>query len=146
MKGFDKLILFLITGLSFPLGYFIIGDTYKNYPELITFLSILIGFQITSLSILFNSKILKALYDNKIKLYRTELHRLKEYFKYSVYFGVISIFLILILKDCYSITLFKKELCLFKSILVFPIINGSIYCFYKIANELFRIFVLPRNE
>lgn len=146
MKSKDKKILILLLLVSLPIGYFIIPESYGQFSELITFLSILIGFQITALSILFNSRILKVLYDNKNDVYRTELHRLKSYFSYSIYFEIISIVLLLILQDSYHISFNEWKLSVYKSYLVVPIIAGSVYCFLKISNDFFRIFVLPRNE
>jgi len=146
MKGKDRIFLIIIIALSFPLGYFIVPNCYKQYSELITFLSILIGFQITAISILFNSRILNTLYDNKNKFYGTELHKLKSYFKYSINFELTSIIIMLLLPSFISFHIFNKEFFLSKSILVLPTISGSVYCFLKISNELFRIFVLPRNE
>lgn len=146
MKSKDRNILILLLLLSIPIGYFILPKSYNQFSELITFLSILIGFQITALSILFNSRILKILYDNKNKVYRTELHRLKSYFSYSIYFEVTSIVVLLIFQDSYSYSFKNWDLSLYKSYFVLPIITGSIYCFLKISNDFFRIFVLPRNE
>jgi|SRR5690554_6701464 len=146
MKSKDKKILILLLLVSVPIGYLIMPKNYSQFSELITFLSILIGFQITALSILFNSRILKVLYDNKNKVYRTELHRLKSYFSYSIYFEIISIVALLILRDSYHFSLNEWTLSVYKSYLVLPIITGSVYCFLKISNDFFRIFVLPRNE
>lgn len=146
MKSKDMRILVLLLLLSFPIGYFIMPESYSQFSELITFLSILIGFQITALSILFNSRILRVLYNNKNDVYRTELHRLKSYFSYSIYFEIISIVVLLILRESYNISINEFKLSLYKSYLVIPIIAGSTYCFLKISNDLFRIFILPRNE
>lgn len=146
MKGKDKKYLVLILLLSIMIGYFVIPKSYNQYSELITFLSIMIGFQITALSILFNSRILKVLYDKKNKDYRTELHRLKSYFSYSIYFEIISTVTLLIFQNSYVVCIMEREIILYKSYLVMPIITGSVYCFLKISNDLFRIFILPRNE
>lgn len=146
MRGKDKTMLILLLLLSILIGYFIIPKKYNQFSELITFLSILIGFHITALSILFNSRILKVLYDKKNKLYRTELHRLKSYFSYSIYFEIISIVVLLILHDSYYFSIKELELRFYKSYVVLPIVIGSVYCFLKISNNLFMIFVLPRNE
>lgn len=145
-KGIDNIIFYLIIIASLILGYFVIPSCYNYYSELITFLSILIGFQITALSILFNSRILKVLYDKKDKTYKTELHRLKVYFAYSIYFEITSIILLLVLQNEYEFTIINYDICFYKSFLVLPIIFGSVYCFLKISNDFFRIFVLPRNE
>lgn len=146
MKSKDKKMLILLLLISIPIGYFIIPESYSQFSELITFLSILIGFQITALSILFNSRILTVLYDNKNNIYRTELHRLKSYFSYSIYFEIISIVALLILYDSYHFSINEWELSVYKSYFVLPVITGSVYCFLKISNDFFRIFVLPRNE
>lgn len=146
MKGRDRKVLILILLLSILIGYFIMPESYGQFSELITFLSILIGFQITALSILFNSRILKVLYDSKNNIYRTELHRLKSYFSYSIYFEIISIVVLLILRDSYIVSFNEWQLNFYKSYLVIPIITGSVYSFLKISNDFFRIFVLPRNE
>ena len=146
MKSKDKITLIFLFLISGPVGYLIMPKSYSQFSELITFLSILIGFQITALSILFNSRILKVLYDKKNKVYRTELHRLKSYFSYSIYFEIISIVALLILRDSYLFSLNEWTLCVYKSYLVLPIITGSVYCFLKISNDFFRIFVLLRNE
>ena len=146
MKGKDKIIFLLILIFSILTGYFIISNYYGQFSELITFLSILIGFQITSLSILFNSRILKILYINKNKYYKNELYRLKSYFSYSIHFEIISIVSLLILKDKYEFTIWNLGMVFYKSYLVLPIISGSVYCFLKISNYFFKIFILPRNE
>lgn len=146
MKGKDRIFFLIIIGLSFPVGYFIVPNCYKQYSELITFLSILIGFQITAISILFNSRILNTLYDNKNKIYGTELHKLKAYFKYSINFELTAIVLMLLLPNFINFCIINKEIYLSKSLLVLPTITGSVYCFLKTSNELFRIFILPRNE
>jgi hypothetical protein len=146
MKSKDKKILIFLLLLSIPIGCFIMPKSYNQFSELITFLSILIGFQITALSILFNSRILKILYDNKNKVYRTELNRLKSYFSYSIYFEIVSIVVLLIMQDNYLFSIKEWEFGIYKSYLVLPIITGSVYCFLKISNDFFRIFVLPRNE
>lgn len=146
MKGKDSICFLIIIGLSFPVGYFIVPNCYKQYSEIITFLSILIGFQITAISILFNSRILNTLYDNKNKVYGTELHKLKVYFKYSINFELTAIVLMLLLPNFINFCIINKEIYLSKSLLVLPTITGSVYCFLKTSNELFRIFILPRNE
>lgn len=134
MKGWDLKIFWLVLICSFIIGGYIFDKTYNEYSNIITFLSIMIGFKITSLSILFNSPLKKSLYDRKNLDYGTELHRLKDFYKHSLYFEVISVALLfLITSDM-------------KYILVLPIIAGSIYCFYKTTRELLNIFVYPTNE
>lgn len=134
MKGIDLKLFWLIILIAFILGYYIFDNKYNDYSNIITFLSITIGFKITSLSILFNSPLKKTLYDRKNKDYGTELHRLKDFYKHSIYFEVISVsILFLITSD-------------FKYMFIAPIILGTLYCFYKTTHELLKIFVYPTNE
>ncbi len=134
MKGIDLKLFWLILVISFIVGLYIFDGKYNEYSNIITFLSIMVGFKITSLSILFNSPLKKTLYDRKNIDYDTELHRLKDFYKHSLYFDVFSVaILFLVISD-------------WKYLFVLPIIAGSIYCFYRITNELLKIFVYPTNE
>jgi len=134
MKGIDLKLFWLVIITSFIGGYYLFDNKYNEYSNIITFLSIMIGFKITSLSILFNSSLKQSLYDRKNSIYGTELHRLKDFYKHSLYFEVISIsILFLIISDL-------------KYIFIMPILAGTIYCFYKTTHELLKIFVYPTNE
>ncbi len=134
MKGTDLKLFWLVLISSFIGGFYLFDDTYNEYSNIITFLSIMIGFKITSLSILFNSPLKKLLYDRKNLIYGTELHRLKDFYKHSLYFEVISITILFLIIPT------------LKYIFVMPIIAGTIYCFYKTTHELLKIFVYPTNE
>ena len=146
MKGNDKIIFNLLIGVSFIIGYFIYDVSYISYSDIITFLSIMIGFKIASLSILFNSPLRKTLYDRKIKYYQTELHRLKDFYKHSLFFEAFSIFMLFIMPDklyCLCIVNFDFEIG--RYLLILPILIGTLYCFYKVCSDLFKIFVYPTN-
>lgn len=147
LKGNDikAFAVFLIVSAIF--GTYIFDEKFNGYSDLITFLSIIIGFTITSLSILFNSPLKKAMYDRRNDVYLTELHRLGAYYKFSLYFEVLSIFTLFIIPDIST----KIDLKLFsitigKFSLVLPIVVGSIYCFMKVVNDLLKIFVYPTND
>jgi len=99
MRGRDLIIFIGLTIVSFIIGHEVIGNVFKDYSTLISFLSIVFGFLITSLSILYNSKLLNTLYDSKSKVYRTELHRLKAYFAFSLNFLILVIIVLLILEE-----------------------------------------------
>ena len=134
MKGLDLKLFFIIVIISFGLGLYLFNDKYNSYSEIITFLSIMIGFKITSLSILFNSPLKRTLYNRRDYNYGTELHRLKDFYKHSIYFDFISVIALFLIASSW------------KYIFVLPIITGSVYCFYKTTNELLKIFVYPTNE
>lgn len=135
MKGKDLRYFFICILSSFFFGYFIFNNEYCEYSDLITFLSIMIGFKISSLSILFNSPLKKVLYDRKIMYYKTELHRLKCLYQHSIYFEVIAV-----------TSLFVTYSSSFRHLLVMPIICGTLFCFFFIVSDLLKIFVYPTNE
>lgn len=146
MKGTDNLIFWIIILVSFFGGYFIFNYSFNRYSDLITFLSIMIGFKITSLSILFNSPLKKLLYDRKIKKYGTELHRLKGFYQHSLYFEVFSVFLLFIVpKIIYTVVIFNQNIIIGRYLLVFPVLTGVMYCFFKIYKDLLVAFVYPTN-
>ncbi|QKF82937.1 hypothetical protein CRV08_02295 [Halarcobacter ebronensis] len=133
MKSNDLYIFIAIIVFSIFLGNYIFDEEYKRYSDLINFLSIMIGFKIASLSILFNSPLKKTLYDRGNYLYKTELHRLKDFYKHALYYEVFSV--------CILFIDFPN-----KYLIIMPIISGTVYCFYKITSELLRIFTYPTND
>jgi hypothetical protein len=135
MKGKDRHIFYMLLLISFFVGIFVFDKNFILYAEMITFLSIMIGFKITSLSILFNSPLKKTLYDRRIKIYETELHRLKDFYKHSLFFEVFCVFVLFLPVDSD-----------FKYLIIMPILIGVIFCFYKISDDLFRIFVYPTTK
>lgn len=147
MKGIDFLHFSVILILSLIFGCWRYDVGYKNYSDLITFLSIMIGFKITSLSILFNSPLKKTLFDRKIKKYMTELHRLRDYYRHSLIFEALSIVAIFIFpKQILSFNLCGTTIIIGKYLLVLPVLLGTVFCFYKITYDLLKIFVHPTNE
>lgn len=144
MKGKDLHIFLIILIISTVLGWFIIDCTFNLYSDLVTFLSIVIGFEITSLSIVFNSPLKKKLYDKEVDKYGSELHRLRDYYKFSIYVGLISVLMIFIIPEfCVCI---NNKFEISKFIIVVPILSCSAFCLIKTCNNLFRIFVFPTNE
>ena len=144
MKGRDFWWLVILIALSLLLGLFGFDDTFKGYSDLITFLSIMIGFKISSLSILFNSPLRKALRNKGCKPYRTELHRIKDYYKSAITFDVISVVLMFVYPTCWQFDWWRIHFG--KQSLVLPILAGSTYCLYKVCKDLFRIFTYPTND
>jgi hypothetical protein len=144
MKGNDSLCFYLTVIISLIGGLFLFDSSFSSYSDLITYLSIIIGFKISSLSILFNSPLRKKLWDAKNKDYKTELHRIKDYYKHSVVFEVISIILIFVFPASLKIDFWLIHLG--KQSFVLPVLMGSAYCLYKICKDLFRIFTFPTND
>lgn len=147
MKGKDNIQFWILIIVSFIVGYFIFDKNFKRYSDLITFLSIMIGFKITSLSILFNSPLKKILFDRKIDKYETELHRLKGFYSHSVIFEAVSIFLLfVIMENVYSFSINTEKVILGRYLLVLPILVGVMFCFFKIYDDLLEIFSHPTND
>lgn len=135
MKGIDAAIFWLIIILSLVTSQFIFDKSFNRYSDVITYLSIMIGFKVASLSILYNSPLRKTLYDRKIKIYGTELHRIKDMFKYSVFFGVYSVLIVFVLpEEMIFFSFYNYDILIGRYLVILPILTGSIFCFYKIFN------------
>ena len=147
LKGNDLRAFMLLIIVSGIIGTYIFDETFEGYSDLITFLSIVIGFTITSLSILFNSPLKKAMYDRQNSEYLTELHRLGAYYKFSLCFEVLSIFALFVIPDISTkLNLRFLSVNIGKFSLVLPVVAGAIYCFMKVVNDLLKIFVYPTND
>lgn len=146
MKGRDFWWLVVVIAISLIMGLFWFNSTFEGYSDLITFLSIMIGFKISSLSILFNSPLRKALRDKDkgCKPYRTELHRIKDYYKSAIAFEVMSVVLMFVYPTCWQFDWWRIHFG--KQSFVLPILVGSTYCLYKVCKDLFRIFTYPTND
>ena len=144
MRNKDLIIYVLLIIVSTIIGYFFWNKEFSGYSDIVTLLSIIIGFEVTSLSIIFNTPLKKTLYDREIKHYRTELHRLRDYYRFSIYVGLISVVVVILVPNF----TFKISECItiHKGIIVLPIMCSSVYCFMKLCNNLFKIFVYPTNE
>jgi len=125
-------------------------DTNKSaFNEIITFISIAIGFSITSLSIIATSKFSKNLYkkESKKNNSKTLLHELVDDFQYSIYLFTSTICLILLLKfinlDEYNLRFWKIELDFIEVLVNFcwSLTIISIYEFLKLFN-LFSKYVI----
>lgn len=146
MKGIDAAIFWLIIILSLVISQFIFDKSFNRYSDVITYLSIMIGFKVASLSILYNSPLRKTLYDRKIKIYGTELHRIKDMFKYSVFFEVYSVLIVFVLpEEMIFFSFYNYDILIGRYLVILPILTGSIFCFYKIFNELLTVFSHPTN-
>ena len=144
MRHRDLTIFVGLIVVSLIIGLFVWNYKFSEYSEIVTFLSIIIGFEITSLSIIFNTPLKKTLYDRKNKYYKTELHRLRDFYRFSIYVCLTSVVLVILIPE------FSFQLCeiviIQKSLFVLPIMTSSVYCFLKLCNELLKIFVYPTNN
>lgn len=147
MKGKDNFYFLLILVSGFFIGIFLVDEDFDQYAELITFLSIMVGFKITSLSILFNSVIKKSLYDQKNNSYETELHRLKSFYSHSLTFEVFAILILFLVPNYHEYNFSETVVIPFgRYRFILPILLGVSYCFYKILKDLMDIFSHPTND
>lgn len=147
MKGKDNILFWIIISLSLIIGAVVYDISFDDYGDIITFLSIMIGFKITSFSILFNSVLKKTLYDRKINKYGTELHRLKDFYKHALLFEAISVLVLFIIPDkLYLVSVKSYSLLIGRYLFILPILLGVFYCFYKILFEMLKIFTYPTND
>lgn len=126
----------LIFIMCFIVDVFISESLIQNF---ITFLSITFGFYMTSLSVLYNSKYIKKLYDevDPRKPTQRKIHTLKNYFKNSAYWSLFSIALLIV----YSlVTTVEKNILIlnpfFESILVSVVFANFIFMYL-----LFKVFI-----
>lgn len=145
MKNWDLRLFVIVLLISLIVGYFMEFKP-EIYSDLITFLSIILGFEITSLSVLFNTPLKKSLYDRTNKIYKTELHRLRDFFNFSLWIGIISICIIFVIPDDFEKKIIYEKIIITKSLVVLPILSSTIFCFYKTFKDLLNIFVYPTND
>lgn len=121
--------------------------TQGLYSDLITFISILMGFQITSFSMVFVSPVVKKLYNVKDNEngYITLKHRLKNYYKFAFNVALVSVIAIFVLNifnpHQIATRLFVINLSWVKRAIVFSIIASNIFANYKTMNFLYKIFI-----
>ncbi len=146
-KRFKYTFLLILTIVIILTIFF---DTNKSaFNEIITFISIAIGFSITSLSIIATSKFSKNLYNKESKKdnSKTLLHELVDDFQYSIYLFTSTICLILLLKfinlDEYNLRFWKIEIDFIEVLVNFcwSLTIISIYEFIKLFN-LFSKYVI----
>ncbi len=136
-----KLLILFISGviLTYPLKTVLNLEKFNNYPDMVTFLSIISGFYLTSIALLFTSSIRSLLYKSDNKIYGTELHRLRYYFQDAFYFNILPIVMLIVLPSTVTVNIF----IIHKYYLVLPIIFVNVYGLYRISDVLFHTFSLP---
>ncbi|MDY0403188.1 MAG: hypothetical protein RBQ76_07105 [Sulfurovum sp.] len=132
--------LFLTTIGIFTIFFFIdVTISESLMQNFITFLSITFGFYMTSLSVLYNSKYIKKLYDeiDPKKPTQRKIHTLKTYFKNSAYWSLFSIGLLMIYSLITKIENNVLDLnAFFESILVSVVFINFIFMIL-----LFKVFI-----
>jgi hypothetical protein len=110
------------------------------YSDLITFLSILVGFQVAAFAMLFSSPTVKALYEIKDaeNKYITLKHRLKNYYEFAFSLSLISILLIFMLE------IFNLNILWINRAVILSIITSNIFIHYRTMRFLYKVFIKDR--
>lgn len=124
-------IYFSILILSIVYSYFI--RPQFNTTNIITFLSIIMGFQITAFALLFSSETVQLLYKQKDEKFPklTLKHRLKNYYKDSFNTLLVSIILLLLCPSHWRLL----------DVITLPIILVNSYMLYDTNKYLYKIFM-----
>lgn len=141
-KTIDKVFwsVLLVVGVASSF-YWYWRETFDGYSDLITFLSIMIGFKLTFISVLFGSPLRRILHDTKDLQYHTKLHRLSSMVKKSLYFEFGSILALFVVPD--AAVLFGLPVG--RYLLIGPILWIAGYNFYRLCELFFECFVFPTN-
>lgn len=117
---------------------------HPNYNDVflsnsITFISIVFGFTITSLSILYSSDYAQNLYhqDDSEDSSISKLHRLANYYKTSINSSLFTVLFLLIQ------TLFDFN---FDNIFIIPLMGLNVFIFYLIFNLFIKLFVQNKQK
>jgi hypothetical protein len=146
VKGKDLTCFITIVAFSTMISPFVFDENFDRYSDLITFLSIMIGFTITSLATLYNSPIKKILYRSENIIYKNDLLRIKAFFGYSILFEMVSVLITFIFpEEIAAINFLGGHIVIGRYITVLPILTGTFYFFYRVFNDLMKIFSLPIN-
>lgn len=131
----NKMYFFILI-LSVVYSYFI--RPQFDTTNIITFLSIIMGFQITAFALLFSSDTVHLLYKQKDKEFPqlTLKHRLKNYYKNSFNTLLVSI-IILLLCPSHWILL---------NLVTLPIILVNSYMLYTTNEYLYKIFIKEKEN
>lgn len=120
----------IVTGTNFPLLY-IQNHMFFSLTIMLLILAIV---NVIFIAAIFNSRILRDLYDKKDIYYTNALNRITAYAYSAICFNLFAAIMLLLLPQY------------LKQKLVLSILFGSFYLFFKGLNYFFKLFGLPRNE
>lgn len=133
------LILFLLSILFYFLNFEYTSNFYSN---IITFLSIIIGFTITSISVLYNTNCIKRFSKISKRNGTTVLSNLGNYYKIHIYFSTILV-LFYILEE---LLVTKYENLYFITCLNIPLLLIDFFITYILISFFIKLFLNPNYE
>lgn len=137
IKNLIILLITYVVGCSLNIGV-------SNKSDLITFLSIMIGFFMTAISLLFSSPLYKILKSKDRKGYANKWIEIVEKYTIAVTFSMIFILILLVEFKIPKIVLFNFNL-IQKNKIYFSIACDSVYIFFNISRIFFKNLKFPVN-
>lgn len=139
----DNILLCLVLFISIYLSTTVKFDKNFDYSSLITFISIITGFQSTSFALIFTSSTVSKLYKEKDHENKqiTQKHRLKNYYNYSFLWSIISVTILLLYPEYIKVFYEKYSFKIGKDALIIPIIATNIFIYLKLNSFLYKIFI-----
>lgn len=139
----DKMIILIILLILTPLFYFCNFD-YKTdfYSNVITFLSIMIGFTLTSISVLYNTNFRKNFSRMPNKKGTNILCGLGHYYKMHIYFSLLLV-VFYMLED---LIIQSNNFLTFISCINIPLLFVNIYITYILVKFFIKLFTNPSYD
>lgn len=143
MDKIDTIVTVIIFIISTAV-FFLLNLEYDEsfYGNSITFLSITIGFTITSLSVLYNTECIAnfaKMQDSEKKDF-TVLHRLGTYYRVQIYFSILLILFYLLENLLINKFSFLRVL----SVLNFPLLFCNCFLTYILIRFFIKLFTHPK--
>lgn len=138
IKNLIILLITYVVGCSLNIGV-------SNKSDLITFLSIMIGFFMTAISLLFSSPLYKILKSKDRKGYANKWIEIVEKYTIAVTFSMIFILILLVEFKTPKLVLFNFNL-IQKNKIYFSIACDSVYIFFNISRIFFKNLKFPVNQ
>ena len=128
------ILIILINAICSVISFYLWrNNDFKCYGELVTFLSIMIGFKLTFMSVLFNSSLRKILYEKDDNEYFTALHRLANQVRFALFYEFFAVVSLMFLQN-------------YRFVLILPIIVTCCVFFVALVNIFLLCLTYPRND
>ncbi|WP_279034433.1 hypothetical protein [Lactobacillus intestinalis] len=137
-----KILIWLIS--SYVVGV-CLNIGVSNKSDLITFLSIMVGFFMTALSLLFSSPLYKVLQKRDREGYPNKWIEIVDKYSIATIFSIISVLVLLINIKVHPFYILRFKIIVQVSKIYFSITTVSIYLFIDISLVLFKNLKFPIN-
>ena len=142
-RGYLKGSILLI--ITYEIGCWL-NISVSNKSDLINFLSIMIGFFMTALSLLFSSPLYTVLLGKERKGYPNKWIEVVDKYSIAITFSMAFILLLLVEYKIPELSIAKYKITLQKEKLYFRMTCVSIYLFSDISWVLFKNLKFPVNQ